>query len=91
MGLAIGSIFLLARIHTDNLDLHIDLNKTFAERVDLDETRIDCAIESAKLGDQANVTLRDRLVRVRTDDTARNGTHSSDAGTQSIDHAIPSQ
>jgi hypothetical protein len=62
---------------TNNLNLDIDLDKTFAERVDLDETGINSAIKSTEFGDQTNVTLRDRFVGVRTDNTARDSAHSS--------------
>jgi hypothetical protein len=67
----------VAEIHTNNLNLDIDLNKTFTERVDLDETRINSTIESTEFGDQTNVTLRDRFVGVRTADAAGEGAHSS--------------
>ncbi len=76
-----------ARVHTHNLDLDIDLDETFAERVDLDEAGIDGAIESTELGDQAHVTLRHRLVRVRTADAAGEGAHGSNARSQSVDCA----
>jgi hypothetical protein len=67
----------VAEILTNNLNLDINLNKTFAKRVDLDETRINSAIESTEFGDQTNVTLRDRFVWVRTADAAGEGAHSS--------------
>jgi len=66
-----------AEIHTNNLNLDIDLNEAFAERVDLDETWINSTVESTEFGHEADVTLRDRFVGVRADDTAGNGTHSS--------------
>jgi hypothetical protein len=64
---------------TNDLDLNIDLDKTFTERVDLDETGINSAIESTEFGDETDITLRDRFVGVRTDDAARDGAHSSNA------------
>ena len=64
---------------TNDLDLDIDLDKTLTERVDLDETGINRAIESTEFGDETDVTLRDGFVGVRADDAARNGTHSSNA------------
>lgn len=75
--LGIAVVPVLADIRTNNLNLDINLDKTFAERVDFNETRIDCTIESAEFGDQTDITLRDRFVGVRTDEAARNGTHSS--------------
>jgi len=73
--------------HLNNLNLNIDLDKALAERVDLDQTRINSAVEATELGDQTDITLRDRLVWVGADDAARNGTHGSDTRTQSVDHA----
>ncbi len=64
---------------TNDLNLDIDLDETFTERVDLDETGINGAIEPTEFGDETDVTLRDRLVGVRTDDATGNGTHSSNA------------
>lgn len=79
-----------AWIHTNNLDLDIDLDETFGERVDLDKTWIDCAVETTELGDQTDITLRDRLVRVGTEDTAGNSSHGSNARTEGVDHtSIP--
>ena len=85
MELATVRAVTVAEIHTNNLNLDIDLNKTFTERVDLDETRINSTIESTEFGDQTNVTLRNRLVWVGAADAARKSTHSSDAGTKSVD------
>jgi hypothetical protein len=69
----------LAEKRTNNLNFDIDLNKTFAERVDLDETRINSTIESTEFCDETDVTLRDRFVGVRTDDAAGDSAHSSNA------------
>jgi hypothetical protein len=77
MELAAVRAVTVADILTNNLNLDIDLNKTFAERVDLNETGINSAIESTEFGDQTNVTLRDRFVGVRTADAAGEGAHSS--------------
>jgi hypothetical protein len=77
MELATVRAVTVADILTNNLNLDIDLNKTFAERVDLNETGINSAIESTEFGDQTNVTLRDRFIGVRTADAAGEGTHSS--------------
>jgi hypothetical protein len=64
-------------IRTNNLNLDIDLDETFAERIDSDQTRINSAVESTELRDQTDITLRNRFVGVRTDDAARNSTHCS--------------
>jgi hypothetical protein len=64
-------------IHTNDLNLDIDLNKTFTERVDLDETGINSAIESTEFGDETDVTLRDRFVGVRTANAAGESAHGS--------------
>ena len=56
----------------DDLDLDIDLDEAFGERVDLDKARVDSAREATKFGYQADITLRDRLVRVGADEAARN-------------------
>jgi hypothetical protein len=77
MKLAFVCAFAIPFKHTNNLNLNINLDEAFAERVDLNKTRVDSAIETAKFGDQANIALRDRFVGVRTDDTAGDGTHSS--------------
>ncbi len=79
MGLAGGIALTEAQLHTNNLDLYVNLDKTFAEGVDLDETGVHCAVESTKFRDQADVTLRHRLVRVGAEDTARDRAHGSNA------------
>lgn len=70
-------VYALADLLTDNLNLDIDLNEAFAERVDLDETWVDRTIETTELGDQADVTLRNRLVWIGTADATREGAHGS--------------
>lgn len=35
----------------NNLDLDVDLDELLRERVDLDETRVDCAVEASELRD----------------------------------------
>lgn len=67
------------------MNLDIDLNEAFTERVDLDETRIDSTIEATKLGNQANISLGDRFVWVRTEYATWNSTQSSNARSKSID------
>jgi hypothetical protein len=62
---------------TNNLNLDIDLEETFAERVDLDETGIDCTVESTELSDQTNGTLRDGFVGVGAADAVGKGAHGS--------------
>jgi hypothetical protein len=73
--------------HFDNLDLDVDLNERFRERVDLDETWVDGASETTELGDETNISLLDRLVWVWAAETARNGTESTDGRAESVDHA----
>ena len=80
MELAIADIFTIAQIRTNNLNLDIDLDKTFTEWVDLDKTRINSSVESTKFGNQTNITLRDRFVGIRTYHAAGNSSHSSNAG-----------
>lgn len=75
----------LADIRTDDLNLDIDLNEAFGERVDLDKARINSTIESTELRNQTDVTLRNGFVWVRADNTARNGAHSSNTRAQGID------
>lgn len=77
---------MLADIHTNDLNLNIDLNEALGEWVDLDKSRVDSTIETTKLGDQTDITLRDRFVWIRTDDTARNSAHSSDTRAQGVDY-----
>jgi hypothetical protein len=76
-----------ADIHTNDLNLDIDLNESFTEWVDLDETGVNSAIESTELGDQADVTLRDRFIGVRTANAAGESSHSSNARAQGVDCA----
>jgi hypothetical protein len=71
--------------HFNNLDLDVDLDKRFRERVDLDETRVDSASETTELGDETNVSLLDGLVRVRAAETARNGSESTDGRAEGVD------
>lgn len=72
---------------TNNLNLDVDLNQVLRKWVDLDETGVDGARETAKLGDEAYITLADRLIRVGTAKTARNGTQSSNARPKAVDHS----
>lgn len=69
----------------DNLDLDVDLDKTLAEGVDLDQTGVDSLVETAELGDEADVTLTDTLVRVGAADAAGNGTERTDARAEGVD------
>lgn len=73
------------RQHTNNLNLDIDLNELLRKRIDLDKTRVDSAVESSKLRDQADIALTDRAVRVGTADAAGHGTKASDDRAKSID------
>lgn len=49
------------------------MDELLAQWVDLDETRINGTIESAKFGHETDITLLDGLVWIRTDEAARNG------------------
>ena len=76
--LTVAPLVAITDIFTNNLNLDIDLEETFTERVDLDETGIDRAVESPELGDQTDVTLRDGFVGVRTADAEGKGAQCSD-------------
>lgn len=69
----------------DNLDLDVHLDQVLAEGVDLDEAGVDGLVELAELGDQANVTLCNSLVRVGAADATGEGTHCSDARAKGVD------
>ena len=69
----------------DDLDLDVDLDEAFGERVDLDETRVDGAVEAPEFGHETDVTLADGLVRVRAADAARDGTGETDEGAERVD------
>lgn len=71
--------------HLGRLDLDVDLHQSLAERVDLDQTRVDSAVKLAELGDETDITLLDALVRVGAADAARDGTHGTNAGTEGVD------
>lgn len=75
----------------NDLDLDIDLNETFGEWVDLDQTRIDCAGETTELGDKTDVTLTNGLVWVGADETTWDRTAETDATTESIDCELLAQ
>lgn len=72
----LGHADLLGNFH--NLNFDVDLGELFRQRIDLDQTGIHGAIESAKFGDQSDVTLRNRFVRIRADNAAGNGSEESD-------------
>ena len=71
--------------HTNDLDPDIDGDKVLGERIDLDQTRIDCAIESSEFGHETNISLVDWLVRVRADDAARDSPKKTDGAPESVD------
>ena len=71
--------------HLDDLDLDVDLHEALGEGVDLDEARVDSAVEAAELGDQADVALVYGLVGVRADDAARDGAAETEEVTQGVD------
>lgn len=67
------------------------MDQTLAERVDLDQTRVDCLVELSKLGDQTDIALANILVGVGAADYTWESTHGSDAGSKAVDHAaVPS-
>jgi hypothetical protein len=74
----------LAR-HLDDLDLDIDLDEALGERIDVYETGVDGASEFAELGDEADITLRNRFVWVGTHNAARNGAAEANAGPEAVD------
>ena len=78
-------------LHTNNLDLDINLNEALAQRIDLDKTRVDSTIETTELGDQTDITLRDMLIRIRADNAARDGSQVTYAVTKSVDYEAISQ
>ena len=73
--------------HLDDLDLDVDLDEPLAERVDLDEARVDGLVELAELRHQAHVALADLLVRVRAADAAGDGAEGARAHAEGVDHA----
>lgn len=73
-------------IHTNNLNLDVNLDEALAKRIDLDKARVDGTSEATKLGNEPDITLLDRLVGVRANNTARNSTKSPDASSNRIDH-----
>ena len=68
--------------HLDDLDLDVDLDELLGERVDLDEARVNGAVEAAEFGDEADVALRDGFVGVRAYDAAGDGAEEADARTE---------
>lgn len=71
--------------HLDDLDLDVDLDQALAQRVDLDEARIDRLVELAELGHQADVALVHLLVRVREAEAARDGAERPDDLADAVD------
>lgn len=69
---------------TNDLNLNVDLDELFGKRVDFNETGVDCAIEATKFGDQADVSLANRLVRVGAHDTTRDSSTETNARTEVI-------
>ena len=72
----------------DNLDLDIDLDQSLRERIDLDETRVNGANKATEFGDQADVSLRNRLVGIWANHAARDGSKETNAGTERIDCVV---
>ena len=74
--------------HTNNLNLDIHLDQFLGQRVNLDETRVDRAVEATEFGDQTDVSLTDWLVRIGAYDTAWDGSTETNTRTQIIDYHI---
>lgn len=70
----------------DDLNLDIDLDKALGQRVDLNQAGVDCLVELAELGDQADVTLADVLIRIGAADAARNRAEGSHARAEGVDY-----
>jgi hypothetical protein len=69
----------------DDLDLDIDLDKLLRQRVHVDKTWVDSAGETTELGDQTDVSLIDRFVRIGADEAAWNGAGCTDAAAKGVD------
>ena len=69
----------------DDLDLNIDLDELLGQRIDLDKTRVDSAVETAEFRDEADISLADGFVGVGADNAARDGTAETDAGPEVVD------
>jgi hypothetical protein len=70
--------------HLDDLNLDVDLDKLFGERVHVDKTWVNSTSEATKLGNETDVALGDGLVWIRADNTAWNGAESTDATTERV-------
>lgn len=81
--IVLGHADLLRDLH--NLDLDINLDQLLAERIDLDKSRINSAIETSELGNESNVALIHWLIGIWTNDTAWNGSHATNAATERVD------
>ncbi len=71
--------------HTDYLDLHVDLDKFFRQRIYLYKSRVDRAVEATEFGDQTDISLADWLVWVGADNAAWDSTAATNEGTEGID------
>ena len=74
-------------VHTNNLNLDINLNELLGQWIDLDETRVDGAIKSPEFRDQAHITLAHWPVWIGAADATGNGTKSTNDGAEGIDWA----
>jgi hypothetical protein len=75
-----------------DLDLDVDLEEVFGQRVDLDEARVDGLVEAAELGDEADVALADALEGVREADAQRDGATGANELADGVGHgAVPAR
>ena len=82
MGMEIG--------HTDDLNLHVDLNEFLRQRVYLDKTWVDGTVEATELCDETDVSLADWLVWIGAHHAARNSTATTDERAEGVDLCLVS-
>lgn len=71
--------------YLDDLNLDIDLNEGLAEGIDLDKAGVDCLVEFAEFGDEADISLAYALIRVRAAYAAGNRAEGSNNSTDAVD------
>jgi len=76
--------------HLNYLNLNIYLDQVLRQGIHLNQTGIHSSCKATELGDQADISLSNRLVGIRTDDTAWNGAERADDITKGVYHgAVP--